>query len=59
MKSFTWLGDDDLGLRSMDRRGETVARIAHYALTTEDDRRVFRFYLTGDGRVADFESERR
>jgi CubicO group peptidase (beta-lactamase class C family) len=58
-KSFTWLGDDDLGSRSMERRGETVTRIAHYALVTEDARRVYRFYLTADGKVADFGSERR
>jgi CubicO group peptidase (beta-lactamase class C family) len=58
-KSFSWLEDDDLGLRSMERRGETVTRIAHYALVTEDARRVYRFYLTADGKVADFDSERR
>jgi CubicO group peptidase (beta-lactamase class C family) len=58
-KSFTWLGDDDLGSRPMERRGETVTKIAHYALVTEDARRVYRFYLTADGKVADFGSERR
>jgi CubicO group peptidase (beta-lactamase class C family) len=58
-KRFSWLEDDDLRSRSMARRGETVTRIAHYALVTEDDRRVYRFYLTADGKVADFGSERR
>jgi CubicO group peptidase (beta-lactamase class C family) len=58
-KSFTWLGDDDLGSRSMELRGETVTRIAYYALVTEDARRVYRFYLTADGKVANFRSERR
>jgi CubicO group peptidase (beta-lactamase class C family) len=58
-KRFSWLEDDDLRSRSMARRGETVTRIAHYALLTEDDRRVYRFYLTADGKVADFGSERR
>ena len=58
-KSFAWLGDDDLGSGSMERRGETVTRIAHYVLTTEQSRRVYRFFLTADGRVADFDSERR
>ncbi len=38
---------------------ETVTRIAHYALVTEDARRVCRFYLTTDGTVADFDWERR
>jgi len=58
-KSFFWLDDDDLGSRSLERLGETVTRIAHYALVTEDARRVYRFYLTADGKVADFGSERR
>ncbi len=43
----------------MERLGETVTRIAHYALVTEDARMVYRFYLTADGKVADFASERR
>jgi hypothetical protein len=58
-KSFSWLDDDDLGSSSIERRGETVTRIAHYALVTESARRVYRFYLTADGKVADFGSERR
>ncbi len=58
-KSFSWLDDDDLGSSSMERRGETVTRIAHYALVTEYARRVYRFYLTADGKVADFDWEQR
>lgn len=58
-KSFSWLEDDDLGSRSLERRGEAVTRIAHYVLVTEDARRVYRFYLTADGKVADFDWEQR
>ncbi len=58
-KSFSWLEDDDLGSSSMEWHGETVTRIAHYTLATEDARRVYRFYLTADGTVADFDWERR
>ena len=58
-KSFSWLEDDDLGSTSMERLGETVTRIAHYAIVTEDARRDYRFYLTAEGKVADFGSERR
>jgi len=58
-KGFPWLDDDDLGSSSMERRGETVTTIAHYALVTEDTRRVYRFYLTADRTVADFDWERR
>ena len=43
----------------MDRRGETVTTIAYYVLETTNGRRVYRFYLTADGRVADFDSEPR
>ena len=59
MKSFSWLADDDLSSRPMELRGETVTRIVHYVLATLDARRVYRFYLTADGKVADFGSERR
>jgi CubicO group peptidase (beta-lactamase class C family) len=58
-KKFFWLEDDDLESSPMERRGETVTRIAHYAFVTEDDRRVYRFYLTADAKIADFDSERR
>ena len=58
-KSFSWLDDDDLGSSSIERRGETVTRIAHYSLVTEDARQVYRFYLTADGKVVDFDWERR
>jgi hypothetical protein len=43
----------------MEQLGETVTRIAHYALVTENARAVYRFYLTADGKVADFDSEQR
>jgi hypothetical protein len=56
---FSWLEDDDLGSNSLERLGETVTRIAHYALVTANVRLVYRFYLTADGKVADFGSERR
>ena len=58
-KSFSWLDDDDLESSAIERRGETVTRIAHYVLATEDARRVYRFYLTADGKVADFDWELR
>ena len=43
----------------MEWLGETVTRIARYALVTEDARWVYRFYLTANGKVADFGSEQR
>jgi CubicO group peptidase (beta-lactamase class C family) len=57
--AFRYLAEDDLTARPLVRRGESVVRIVHYALETKDERRVYRFYLTKDGRVVDFGSEER
>ena len=59
LKTFAWLGDDDLASRPIAWRGETVTRIAHYVLETAEARHAYRFYLASDGRVADFVSEER
>ena len=59
LKSFAWLGDDDLASAALEWRGETVTRIAHYLLETAEARHCYRFYLTDDGRVADFAFEER
>jgi CubicO group peptidase (beta-lactamase class C family) len=56
---FRFLGEDDLEARPLRRRGESVTRIVHYALDTKDSRTAYRFYLTPDGRVADFSAEER
>jgi CubicO group peptidase (beta-lactamase class C family) len=57
--AFRFLGLDDLGMRPLPWRGESVTRIAHYALDTPQARHAYRFYLTADDRVADFRSEER
>jgi len=59
LAAFRFLGDDDLTLKPLSWRGESVTRVAHYALDTKDARHVYRFYLTRDGRVADFGAEER
>jgi hypothetical protein len=53
---FTWLADDDVGDRAMQRRGGDVAHIAYYTLEAEGESHRYRFYLTADGRVLDFEA---
>ncbi len=58
LTALRFLGEDDLSARPLPRRGESVTRIAHYALDTKDARHAYRFYLTEDGRVADFGAER-
>ncbi len=59
LTAFRYLGEDDLNARPLHWRGESVTRIAHYALDTKDTRTAYRFYLTQDGRVADFSAEER
>jgi CubicO group peptidase (beta-lactamase class C family) len=59
MTAFRYLGEDDLSARPFGQRGESVARVVYYALETKDARRAYRFQLTKDGRVVDFDSEER
>jgi CubicO group peptidase (beta-lactamase class C family) len=59
LTAFRFLGEDDLTARPLRWRGESVTRIAHYALDTKDTRYIYRFHLTEDGRVADFGAEER
>lgn len=59
MTAFRYVGEDDLSTRPIDLRGERVERIVYCALDSKEARHVYRFHLTGDGRVADFDSEER
>jgi CubicO group peptidase (beta-lactamase class C family) len=59
LTSFGYLGEDDLATRPLAWQGESVVKIVHYALATKDSRYAYRFYLTKDGRVADFGAEER
>ena len=53
---FTFLAEDDVKSRGIERRGETISRIAFYLMPGERDVR-FRFFLNDMGEVADFSSE--
>ena len=59
LSAFRFLGEDDLNAKPLGWRGESVTRIAHYALDSTDARHAYRFYLTKDGRVAGFAAEER
>lgn len=59
MTALRYPGEDDLSSRPIVRRGERVERIVYLALDTKDVRHAYRFHLTGDGRVVDFDSEER
>ena len=59
LAAFRFLGEDDLNAKPLSWRGESVTRIVHYALDAKDARYAYRFYLTKDGRVADFGAEER
>jgi hypothetical protein len=52
-----YLGEDDLGGKPLERRGEAVARIVHYGVVTPDAAYACRFYLNARGEVADFSWE--
>ena len=55
-KGFTFLAEDDVIGRSIERRGETVSRVVFYFMPGERDRR-YRFLLNAQGEVAAFSSE--
>lgn len=59
MTAFRYLGEDDLSARPVRLRGESVARVVYYALDMKDTRHAYRFQITSDGRVVDFDSEER
>jgi len=59
LTAFRYVGEDDLAARPFSQRGESVTRVAYYALETKDARFAYRFQMTKDGRVADFDSEER
>ena len=59
LEAFRYLDEDRLAGTSVRRRGEVVATIAYYALNARANRVAYRFYLTKEGRVADFVAEQR
>jgi CubicO group peptidase (beta-lactamase class C family) len=59
MKSFTYWNADAVQNRSLSRRGERIREILYYKLVGEKAESIVRFYLTGDGKVADFSIEAR
>lgn len=59
MTAFRYLGEDDLSARSLMMRGDAVERAVYFALDTKEARHVYRFHLSSDGRVVDFDSEER
>jgi len=54
---FTFLAEDDVEGRGIERRGETISRVVFNFMPGEHDRR-YRFFLNDKGEVADFSSER-
>jgi hypothetical protein len=56
-KDFAFLAVDDVQSRGLERRGERVARVAHYALRGGEKDHRLRFFLNEAGEVADFAAE--
>lgn len=56
LKSFSFLACDQTGAKVVVRLGERVSRACHYRMLTGPETRYYTFWLTVDGRVADFTS---
>jgi CubicO group peptidase (beta-lactamase class C family) len=54
MRSFVFLGSDDVRTRDVDRYNTPVSRICYYRLATATESWSYTFYLTEDGTIADF-----
>jgi len=59
MTDFHYLAEDDLSDDAVSMYGEAVTRVVYHALESGDTRHAYRFRLTADGRVAEFDSEQR
>ncbi len=57
VKSFTFVACDDVQERRTEHFGVPVTRICHYKAVTSLETRYCWFYLTADGKVADFGSK--
>jgi D-alanyl-D-alanine carboxypeptidase len=55
-RSFTYITSDDVRGRALDRFGVPIARLDHYELATDREKRYYTFAVTGDERLADIES---
>lgn len=53
LKSFTFLVQDDLQGRGVQRRGAEVGRVCWYKMVTGRNTIYFAFYLTRDGKITD------
>jgi hypothetical protein len=53
---FTFLAEDDVKGRGVERRGETISTVVFCFMPGERDSR-YRFFLNAKGEVADFSSE--
>jgi hypothetical protein len=56
-KEQTYIGEDDLSGRGLERRGEPLETVVYCALRGGESDRRYRFYLNDRGQVTDFESE--
>jgi len=55
-RSFSFIAGDDVASRLLVRNGASVARLSYYKLITPSNTRYYTFLLTGEGKIAAFES---
>jgi hypothetical protein len=56
LKSFNFIACDETGAKVVERLGERVIRACYYRMLTGTETRYYTFWLTADGKVADFSS---
>jgi len=56
LKSFAFLDCDDARGRALERHGARVSRVCYFRMVTRSETRHYVFWLTADGKVADFTS---
>ena len=54
LRSFTFVACDGPPTRIVERNGDHVSRVCHYRLVNASETRYYSFWLTSNGRVADF-----
>jgi CubicO group peptidase (beta-lactamase class C family) len=56
LNSFAFLTCDEIKGRSLERFGAQISRTCYYKMVTHSETRYYGFFLTADGKVADFSS---
>jgi CubicO group peptidase (beta-lactamase class C family) len=56
LTSFTFLACEGVSGRAMERNGARISRLCYYKMDTEPETRYYKFWLTSDDLVAEYQS---